>query len=84
MNTNRNALRQANPLECRADIGQQIETGAAIVLGDTPAYAIHVGFDRFVRIGHQGNDGPVARADSPDVVFLEKPINPEAVDIHQG
>ena len=83
MDSHRHALGQANPLEGRADIRQQVEAGAAVFLGDAPAQAVDTARQRFVWVGHQGDDGPVAAANILNVVFPEIPDHPVAVDIHQ-
>jgi hypothetical protein len=83
MNSHRNSLSQTNPLEGRADVRQQVKTGAAVFLGNVPAQAFDTALQRFVGVAHQGDNGPVAGANFLCMVFPEKPGNPEAVNIHQ-
>ena len=77
------ALGQTNPLEGRTDIRQEVVASAAIFLGNTPAQAVDPPFERLIGIGHEGDDGPVPLAYICNRVFSEKPVNPEAVEIHQ-
>ena len=83
MNTHRHTLGQSNPLKGRADIRQQVSAGAAIVLGNPPAYTVDGTLQRLIGIAHESDDRTVTLANIFDVAFSEKPDNPVAVDIHQ-
>ena len=83
MNAHGYALGQPNPLEGRADRRQHVKAGTAVILGNAPAQAVDATLKGFIALAHEGEDRPVALADAFDIVFLEKPDNPVALDIHQ-
>ncbi len=84
MDTNGHPLGQADPFEGGVDVGQKIEAGAAIILRDAPADAIDATFQRFVWIGHEGNDGPITHTNVANQRFPEKTLYPITIDIHQS